>query len=342
MTHAYEDGETLIFGQIALNTSDMSGSLRFYSEVLGFANSGANCAWGLPIQLQGLPPTARAVMWWMMGRERFSQLELFEHREPRQRPLPADWRPSDHGWTRMGVAVSDFDRAIAALKPWGVSLIHPPMVVKGGRRAAFRDPFAGIVIELMEDGPGIPGGIRPHHFADIDPAIIYMTSSVADLDDALHFYRDALRLEILPLNVLHDPADEVVWGLEGAARDGFVARAGTSFFEIVRYSEPLGRPQPAYYLACDQGVMNVGLCTANNQLVRDVIARLDEEGRGPEAVVEGPNFIATYVLDPGREFELFSGPVEMEDAIGFKPQANFFGAQSNALAGLAFKRRSKG
>ena len=337
--HPYEKGDELVFGQIAINTSDMAGTLRFYSEVFGFVNSGGNCAWGLPIQLQGLPATSRAVMWWLVGRERFSQLELFEHREPRQRPLPADWRPCDHGWTRMGVAVTDFDRSVAALVPWGVSLIAPPVTVNGGRRAAFRDPFAGIVIEIMEDGDGIPGGIRPSHFEDIDPAIIYMTSSVADLDDALRFYRDGLRLEILPLDTVHSEADEAIWGLAGAKRDGFIARAGTSYFEIVHYADPIGRPPPSFYMPCDQGVMNVGLCTANNQLVRDVIERLDEDGRGPEAFVEAPGFIATYVLDPGREFELFSGPVEMEDSIGFLPKANFFGAQSKSVLGLEYRRR---
>src|ERR1700744_1152730 len=89
--------------QIGLNTSDLAGSLRLYSEAFGFRNSGAQAVWEKTIGIQGLSPESRAIMWWMIGADRFFQLELFHHTSPVQRALPDDWKPSDHGGERFGV-----------------------------------------------------------------------------------------------------------------------------------------------------------------------------------------------------------------------------------------------
>jgi catechol 2,3-dioxygenase-like lactoylglutathione lyase family enzyme len=60
---------------VALNTDNMSGSLRFYSEVLGFRNGGANAFWGDVAVVQGLSRDASAIMWWMVGKRPFFQFE---------------------------------------------------------------------------------------------------------------------------------------------------------------------------------------------------------------------------------------------------------------------------
>ena len=166
--------------QIALVSTDLPGSVRLYAEAFGFRNAGGQVSWGS--RVQGISPDARHVMWWLIGRQDFFQLELFQYSRPKSRPLPVDWRPSDLGWTRFGVTVGDFDLCLSALASHAIALIAPP-VEKGGRRhAAFRDPFAAVIVEIIEAGPDQTGG----------PAIAYVTSSVSDLTSAREFYGDLL------------------------------------------------------------------------------------------------------------------------------------------------------
>jgi len=319
------DQESLVFIQLALNTSDMAATIRLYSEVFGFANGGGQCIWGKLIRLQGLDESARTAMWWMVGRQHFNQIELFQHTNPMQRPQPAGWRPSDIGWSRFGVSVPNLDEALTALAVWDVKLITPPVNTPRGRRAAFRDPFVGAVVEMFEECPSMPGGIREKHF-DLKPAIIYATSSVSDIDAATHYYRNILKLEILPLDTLHAPEDEAIWGLAGAKRNGFVAKAGDSFVEVVQYLDPVGKPHPEGYRLCDQGIMNIALGSRNKQKVQDVIDRLDAESRGPKVIISAPDMLGTYINDPEREIEMFSCPPEFDAALGFTPGPDFFGA----------------
>lgn len=68
--------------QIGINTADMPGTLRLYSEALGFRNGGGSAVWGKTIGVQGLGPESRALMWWMIGADDFFQLELFSHSVP--------------------------------------------------------------------------------------------------------------------------------------------------------------------------------------------------------------------------------------------------------------------
>ena len=236
MTKASNHRE-LRFTQLALNTSDMAASIRLYSEVFGFANGGGQHAWGTIMRIQGLDASARASLNWMVGRQEFNQIEFFHHTNPMQRPQPEGWRPCDIGWSRFGFSVPNLDAALGALAAWGLKPITPPVSTPRGRRAAFRDPYVGSVVEILEESPLIPGGIRQKYF-DLKPAIIYATSSVTNLDAATHFYGDLLNLELLPLEALHDPEDEAIWGLAGAKRKGFVAKAGDTFVEILQYLDP--------------------------------------------------------------------------------------------------------
>src|SRR5207248_2327521 len=133
--NAQPRAETLDFNlsQLALNTTDMSASLRLYSELFGFRNAGGNAFWGELARVQGLEPDAHCVMWWMVGGATFFQLEFFHHGHPKQRPQPKDWRPSDHGWVRFGVAVDDFDRVVAGLQRRAIPVLGS-QGAKGQRR----------------------------------------------------------------------------------------------------------------------------------------------------------------------------------------------------------------
>jgi len=300
--------------QIGMNSSDIAGSLRLYAEAFGFKNAGAQALWGEAIRIQGLPPSARALLWWMVGRQPFFQLEIYHHSSPPQRPLRSDWKPSDHGWVRLGIAVADIEACRAALEDNGVTLLGESAGPTGSR-IAFRDPFLGVVTEVIED--------RQHGTGD-GPAVVYVASSVADLDGALGYYRDALRLPIRPLDELHAPADEALWGLQGAVRDGFLADAGNMLLEIISYECPAGRPRPSDYRNSDQGIVNVALGSRHKQEVSDLFARLAGSGYRPDHLLEKGDVVTGYITDPGRELEILAIPPQMDQLFGLEPAQDFF------------------
>ena len=230
--------------QIGFNTADMAGSLRLYREALGFTNAGAQALWGDMIRMpgSGARGTHRSVV--DGGQATALQLELFQHSEPKQRPLRADWRASDHGWVRFGVAVANFDECLAVLQ---TRRRHAADGSGGGARRATR----GVSRSLHRLHRGSHGTEcrRPTHRVH--------DQLVADLAATRAFYEDVLELEIAPLDRLHSPADEALWGLAGAEREGFLVPVGETWLEIVCYSKPVGRPRPQDYRIVDQGIMNV-------------------------------------------------------------------------------------
>ena len=315
----------LSVAQIGLNTADLPGSLQFYSDAFGFANAGAQTLWGQWARVQGTDDTARSIIWWLVGRQKRFQLELFYHTRPKQRPLRADWKPNDLGWVRFGVAVADFDRALEAFKWHDVPLAGDIIKVDGLRRAAVRDPFVGAMLEVMEDGPAF----KPRQGAPAGkgPAFVYATSSVSDLDGARSFYRDDLGAEIVPLEGLHVPAHEALWGLPGAAREGFLARFGDVHLEILRYTNPKGRPKPADYRFSDQGITNVAFGPRRRADSQAVLDRLMAKGLKTPYLVDAGDLLAFYIIDPEREIELATVTEDLEEPLGFVPKAPFFGAK---------------
>lgn len=295
----------LQFFQVTLVTTDLPGSLRLYAEAFRFRNAGGQCSWGSKIQ--GLGSDARHLMWWLVGQQKFFQLEFFQYTRPMPRSLPSDWHPADHGWTRFGVLVADFDACMNGLKSNGVDLLAPAVVKDGRRRVAIRDPYVGVIIEIMESNPQQPEG----------PIVSYVTSSVSDLESARTFYRDVLQFEILPLENLHVPSDEALWCLPGANRDGFLVGVGGAYLEIVHYRKPEGRDKPRDYRLSDQGIMNVSLGSRRAEPVARALERLKEAGYVPPYTFENGENICGYIIDPERAFEFASIPEELDAAYGF-------------------------
>lgn len=296
--------------QIGMNTSDIAGSLRLYNELFGFANAGGNALWGNVMRIQGLDTDSRSIIWWMVGGAPFFQLEFFHHANPQQRPLPADWRPSDHGWVRFGICVADFDRVATGLKRWGIPTLSAPVGAAGRRRLAFRDPLVGAIVEVIESA------------ARSCPAMTYASSSVADLPAARHFYGEVIGCALEPLERLHTPADEALWGLAGAVRDGFIARFGDIAVEVVAYANPVGRPRPDRRVS-DQGIMNIALGSRDIAVMRMLLERIRADGHVPTYVIEGEDTMGTYIVDPGCELEILASPERYDGAIGFAPAGPF-------------------
>lgn len=325
MTQATHDPSSFQFFQVGLNSCDLAGTVRLYADIFGFANGGAQVGWGDTRRIQELDTDGQNIAWWLVAAQRQMQLEIFSFSGPPSRPQPADWSPADLGWVRMGIAVTDFDRVLDGLARVKISPFTPVSGEKGGRRVAMRDPHVGVIVEIIEDGSTVIGYPRERRHG-LDPVVLYATHSVADLTDARRFYGDILGLPILPLETLHRPEHEALWGLSGAQRDGFVVQAGDGYLEVVSYAEPRGRRKRPDYLLSDQGIMNVGLLTRDTAVVRKVIDKQDADGKPPKnLVVGGEQFLGTYINYHGREVEIVAAPEEADVAIGLIPVAPFIG-----------------
>jgi catechol 2,3-dioxygenase-like lactoylglutathione lyase family enzyme len=311
--------------QLGLCSDDIASTVRLYSEAYGFADAGSHVFWGRYLgEIQRLGDDATCLLWWMVGRQARVQLELFNHVKPPQRPLPADWRPSDLGWVRWGIALPDLDDALARLARLGIETFTPePIEHEGLRRICVRDPGTGVFTELMEEGPAIPGGIRRRQNT-LMPAVVYAAVSVADLDRARDFYVGVLGLVEEPDSRLHGPELEALWGLDGAKREVAVLRAGDAYVELVHYENPVGRaPDPDRRLS-DQGFMNAGFLAGDRAQFDAVLERAAE--RGIEPNLPPPDRVNTeaYLVDgEGILTELMLVPREHEAEYGFVARTRF-------------------
>jgi hypothetical protein len=311
MTTPRTDMRDVSIVQIGMNTINLSGSLCLFSEVFGFSNAGSNALWGDTILVQGLTARDHAVIWWLIGPAPFFQLELFNHGNPRARAQRADWRPCDHGWVRFGIAVSDYDRVVKGLAKMDIPVLGEAGT-KGARRLAFRDPHIGCVIEAQES-----------ESADC-PTMTYATSSVADIGQSRYFWGEVVGVPLEPLENLHQRADEALWGLAGAQREGFLARFGNRVLEIVEYKTPQGQPRTADHVISDQGIMNLALASRGHKVICDLINRVRADGHAPTRLFDnGSDLVGTYFTDAGCELEIFASPVAIDPHIGFTKGAPF-------------------
>ena len=266
-------------------------------------------------------PDSRALIWWLVGGDEFFQLEFFNHSRPSLRRLPIDWRPSDHGWTRFGIVAAHFDQACAALVNHRIAF-SPVLGRAGTRRTAFRDPYVGVYVELLESGAlstletAHPSKMPYPHFA-------YATASVSDLQSARDLYEKTLGLELAPLELLHAPEHDALWNLQSARREGFLVRCGSAVLEVVNYSEPSGRPRRTDYRCSDQGIVNVALGSREPSVIRDAIARMKGIGSIPPLVIDDGALVAAYITDAERELEFLSVPPHLDGLLGFARAAPF-------------------
>lgn len=307
--------------QIAMVSADLPATVRRYTEVFGFADAGGRTFWGPWLaRIQSLGDDAATVLWWMVGRQDLVQLEVFGYTHPVSRPQPADWRPSDVGWAGWSLAVPDFDAALQRLRSSGVSTITDSTVHDGLRRVAFRDPDAGMIVEVLEDGAGLPGGIRRRHY-DLAPAVVSVTLSVVDLKQARRFLVNTAGL--LPTTLdLHPPGTEGVWGLPAPQRESLVLRGdGDVLVELVQYRDPVPRPRPPDHRLSDLGIMNVGF--GHRERVRSdaLLARIRAAGYGVSAELPDTPAGGVYVTDrEGTSYEVMAQPREFDADFGFQPQ----------------------
>ena len=102
--------------QIAFSVVDVRRTERWFRDAFGFVPAGGTRSfrgWGAR-HVQGLPGAA-STCWWLVDRSEHFQIELFQFEAPLARLMPADYRPCDVGYSRVGFWVQDFDATLARL-----------------------------------------------------------------------------------------------------------------------------------------------------------------------------------------------------------------------------------
>jgi len=298
----------LPLSQIAISVGDVQRSQRWYRDVFGFQESGGTNLF-TPLlgsdRVQGVPD-ATSVCWWLMDRQEFFQLELFQFSKPEPRPLPVEWRPCDIGYTTIGLHVDGFDSTLERLARRQTPLLSDPIGAPGARRVCVRDPD-GVLIEVMEDDPR-SGEPRPRPYRDVPVVTRFVTLSVPDLGEARHTWIEVLGLAEVGDVRLHGPEHEALWGLAGAERESFVLLAGDVFVEVVRYLDPVGQPWPDGYRISDHGLLNVALGLRTFDALTDLVAGCAAAGipaNAPPPTTAKPIWSCSYVNDPlGFSIEL--------------------------------------
>jgi len=306
--------------QIALSVVDLALTERWFREGLGFLPAGGTrlmTSSPLAALIQGLPKAA-STCWWLVGRNPWCQLELFQFCRPVARLMAHDARPSDIGYTRIGVWVADFDAALGRLAALETT---PLAAVQGGpgrRRACVRNPD-GVFVELMEEDP-LPSAVAGER-TDCPVAVRSVTLSTPDLP-ATVAYLTALSGRPQAALSLHGDEHEGLWGLPGAKCRRAVFQCGDVLVEAVQYLEPLGRPWPEGYRICDQGILNIAFGSRNRRDHGEIFRRARAHGaRANARPIHLPGAGVVYVNDAlGFSVEiLWMAPGKAERQWGFQP-----------------------
>jgi catechol 2,3-dioxygenase-like lactoylglutathione lyase family enzyme len=292
----------------------------WYQDVLGFADAGSTAFAGPEIaEVQGIDvPNVSLELSWLVDRNEFFQLELFQYLEPKSRPRRRDQSPSDVGYNMVTLNVSDFDGTLDRLARHDVELLTSPAGSPGDRRVCIRDP-SGNILEIVETDIR-PIGTDTRQRPGIEAAVCAVRVSVPDLSRARRFFVDGLGL--LPAHIaLHAPEHEALWGLKGAHAENLVLTAGNLYLELVEYLNPRPRPWPDEYQLSDLGIMNIALGSRSPEPYQRVLAKVIEDGHTAHRELSvSPHMSVTYVSsDDGFSVELMFMGHESDRDFGFLP-----------------------
>ena len=316
--------EPLRLFQISISSLDLDRLRSWYLDGLGMLPSGGFTPAQQTVSdlgaLQGIPDARMSQIHWAVDRQDFFQWELFSYSSPGVKPLPADWRPCDIGYSVVTVWVAAFEAALANLARLGSLPMTAPQGAPGSRRACVRDPD-GTIVELLEaDIPTPACHERPR--PDVPAMTRAIRVSTPDLDRSLAFFRDTLCLPEAEGNLLHGAEHETLWGLPGANCETRLLYAGELWLELAQYTSPAGKPWPEDYLISDQGLFNIGLGTRSRPSYSYYRQRLIDAG---------------YLLHPEASREDLSLHYVVDDQ-GFSIQLNFNGFATDLQLGFIAER----
>ena len=178
--------------QIAFSVVDLRLTERWFREGFGLLPAGGSRALmrgPLAANVQGLTRAA-STCWWLLGRNSWFQLELFQFERPMAKLMPADFRPCDIGYTRIGIWVEDFDATMKRLAGLGSQPLTAPQGERGSGAPASATPTGSMSKSWRTTrcrNPTRRGRV------DCPAAIRSVTLSVPQLVDAAAFFEDGHR-----------------------------------------------------------------------------------------------------------------------------------------------------
>ena len=311
---------SMFLAQIAISSVHLLRSHDWYCQALGFVPAGTLRHREVPGRgfVSGLPEASLDV-WCLMGGLDWLQFEIFEFQRPRMRPMPLDWRPSDLGYSTIGIVVGDFEDALRRIRCTSGRPLTSPVGPPGDRRACLRDPD-GVLLELLERD--LSPAMGSTWARRQQPAVRFVTLSVPDIDEARRFWCAGLGLAEVDV-ALHRADHELLWGLPGGMRKSATIAAGAAFIELVEYHSPAPRWRPPGYLLSDQGILNVALGTGEERTFAATYERVIRAGYRPNSEPwHESGATVVYVNDGnGASVELLHvSPAAME-YMGFVPSA---------------------
>lgn len=286
--------------QVAFCAHDGPFLREWYANVFGLVKSGKIIFFPpATARVQGIPG-AWEKCGWLIDQQDYFQLEFFQFWNPRPKLRRGDWRPSDIGYTMLGIAVNDFEQVLRNVCAF--SAVDRPAVAgeDGDRRACVSDP-EGNLVEIYERDPliGIPGADSTVLRPEVPAVVRTMRVSVPALEDARRAWVEAMGLQVVEDFQLHTAADEARWGLPEAQVDSLLLRSANFLVELVQYRSPEPRGWPEGYRICDQGFMNIALGYRDNRDYESSFARATAQGmraNGPVANLGAGRVM--YVNDP--------------------------------------------
>ncbi len=314
-------GFTPPLNQIAFSVVDLRLTERWFREGFGLLAAGGSRALMRGPQAAKVQGLARAAStcWWLVGRNSWFQLELFQFERPIARLMPADFRPCDIGYTRIGIWVEDFDATLKKLAGLGSQPLAAPQGERGRRRACVRNPD-GVYVEILEDDP-LPQ-FNKRGRLDCPAAIRSVTLSVPQLADAAAYFETGVGLKPSTV-ILHTPEHEALWGLPGATTHSRVFDGGEVLVEVVHYLDPAGKPWPNGYRVSDQGILNIAFGARRKPDFNAVHQRAEAFGAKPNhRPLHLPGAGVVYVNDK-HDFSvelMWIKPGLVDRLVGFEPR----------------------
>lgn len=236
---------------IGLTVKDADAEIEFFSKVLSFEKVSDVEVFGRDYEhLQGVFGVRMRIVRMRLGDE---LIELTEYLAPRGRPIPIDSQSNDGWFQHIAIITSDMERAYQWLRKnkvehasSGPQRLPDWNKTAGGIKAFyFKDP-EGHVLEILEfpKGKGDAKWHRPSDklFLGIDHTAIV----VADTEESLSFYRDALGMKVAGESENYGSEQERLNNVFGARLRITALRAGAGpGIELLQYLAPRdGRPYP--------------------------------------------------------------------------------------------------
>ena len=287
--------------------------------------------------VQGLPRVA-STCWWMVDRNEFFQLELFQFERPLARLMAHDFRPCDIGYTRIGVWVADFDRDADATGAPGLTAAQRPARARRGASRVRAQPRR----RLRRDHGGRPArGRRARRRADRSaPSPCARSRSRSPTSPGPRPSSRAGSAWSAPTPRCDAPEHEALWGLAGARTRSSVfsrrqrARRARPVPRSGRAAAP-GRTTGSRTRASSTSRSALGAGATTRELYRRARAAGARANRRP---LHMPGGGVVYVNDPDRfSVELLWMSPASDKRWGFTPRP-----RRQAAEGGHARRRADG